>query len=383
MFANRMTSTWQQKLNRPNKSLAIGVERMEPRCMLAAGVLVVPAAVLTTSEDGGSATVRIKLTKQPTDDVTIPLSSSNLREGTIDKPQVVFTPLNWNVFQAVRVAGQPDGVKDGIKTYRVVTGAAASNDPLYGGRAVADAIVRNKDSTTLVAKIKVAPLIGQTSELGGTASFKMTLGYKPIADVVIPISSSKPSEGTANISTVTFTTTNWNVPQTVVVTGHDNGTFNGDVFYKIATNPAISADPLYSGMNAADVLLRNRHRGDVDRFSGAFTGWYSGTITVGGISAPLPRIPLALTIDNSVIQITTGGFGSGRITTGGAVGFGLTSGSVPGGSFIGRVNGVAGTTAAIATGTFAYYNHLLGRLRVVIKGRFEVRCPSVVAAERG
>jgi hypothetical protein len=383
MFANRLTSTWHQKHNRRNKSLAIGVERMEPRCMLAAGVLVVPAAVLTTSEDGGSATIRIKLTKQPTDDVTIPLSSSNPREGTISQSQVAFTPLNWNVFQVVRVTGQPDGVKDGVKTYRIVTGAAASNDPLYSSRAVDDAIVRNKDSTTLVAKIKVAPLTGQTSELGRASSFRMVLGYKPIADVVIPLSSTKPSAGTPNVSAVTFTTANWNVPQTIVVTGHDDGIFNGDVFYKIATNPATSTDPLYSGMNTADVLLRNHHRGDIGRFNGAFTGWYSGTITVGRISAPLPRIPLALTIDNSVIQITTGGFGSGRITTAGAVGFGLTSGSVPEGSFIGRVRGVAGTTAAIATGTFAYYNHLLGRLRVHIKGKFEVRCPYVAGAVRG
>jgi len=252
--------------------------------MLAAGVLVVPAAVLTTSEDGGSATVRIKLTKQPADDVTIPLSSSNASEGTISQSQVAFTPLNWNVFQAVRVTGQPDGVKDGVKTYRVVTGAAVSNDPLYSGRAVADAIVRNKDSTTLVAKIKVAPLTGQTSELGRTASFKMVLGYKPIADVVIPLSSTKPSAGTPNVSTVTFTTANWNVPQTVIVTGQDDGISSGDVRYIIATAPAVSIDPLYANMNAVDVRLVNRHNTDLGQFGsgvrgGSYAGMWSGTLT--------------------------------------------------------------------------------------------------------
>src|SRR5207247_2058726 len=49
----------------------------------------------------------------------------------------------------------------------------------------------------------------------------------------------------------------WNVPHTVTVTGVDDAVDDGDVAYYIVTAPAGSADPAYSGMDAADVALLN------------------------------------------------------------------------------------------------------------------------------
>jgi len=45
-------------------------------------------------EDGTTATFTIVLDTQPTANVTIPLSTNDNSEGTIDVNQVVFTPQN-------------------------------------------------------------------------------------------------------------------------------------------------------------------------------------------------------------------------------------------------------------------------------------------------
>ena len=56
---------------------------------------------------------------------------------------------------------------------------------------------------------------------------------------------------------VTFTTANWNLAQTVTVTGVNDDLDDGDVAYTIVTAAATSSDPAYSGLNAADVSLTN------------------------------------------------------------------------------------------------------------------------------
>ena len=96
-----------------------------------------------------------------------------------------------------------------------------------------------------------------TTEAGGTATFTVVLNTQPTADVTIALSSSDTTEGTVGPASLTFTTANWNVAQTVTVTGVDDAVDDGDVAYTIVTAPATSADANYSGVNAADVAVTN------------------------------------------------------------------------------------------------------------------------------
>src|SRR5205814_9057821 len=60
-----------------------------------AGITVTPTAGLVTTEAGGAATFSVRLTSQPTANVTVGLSSSNTAEGVPSVPSLTFTPLNW------------------------------------------------------------------------------------------------------------------------------------------------------------------------------------------------------------------------------------------------------------------------------------------------
>jgi hypothetical protein len=115
-----------------------------------------------------------------------------------------------------------------------------------------------EESAIVVPAVAVTPNTGLlTSESGATATFKVTLTTPPVANVTIPVSSSNALEGTPSTSTLTFTPGNWNVPQTVTVTGVDDVISDGDVAYTVALGAAASADPDYAGKNPRDVSVVN------------------------------------------------------------------------------------------------------------------------------
>ena len=55
---------------------------------------------------------------------------------------------------------------------------------------------------------------------------------------------------------LTFTSENWDTPQTVTVTGEDDADMDGDILYTILTAPA-EGDLDYSGLDANDVSVTN------------------------------------------------------------------------------------------------------------------------------
>src|SRR2546428_491358 len=66
-----------------------------------AGITVNPISGLTTTEGGGTATFTVALTSQPTANVTIGLTSSDLTEGTVAPASVTRTPANWGTREAL------------------------------------------------------------------------------------------------------------------------------------------------------------------------------------------------------------------------------------------------------------------------------------------
>jgi hypothetical protein len=97
-----------------------------------------------------------------------------------------------------------------------------------------------------------------TTEAGGPATFTVVLTSQPGSAVTIGLSSSDSSEGTVSPTNVTLNHGNWDTAQTVTVTGVDDPVIDGDIAYQIITAPAISNDPIYNGMVAADVSVTNQ-----------------------------------------------------------------------------------------------------------------------------
>jgi hypothetical protein len=230
-----------------------------------AGITVQPITGLKTTEMGDEATFTIRLNTKPTGDVVIPLSSSNDKEGTVSPASLTFTASNWSAPQTVTVKGVDDTTADGTQTYKIVTAAAKSSDSAYNGMDADDVTLTNIDDES--PGFRVTPTAGlSTTEAGGTATFTVRLNSKPTADVTIPLSSSKVTEGTVAPASLVFTTDNWSAPQTVTITGVDDSAADGTQAYTIVTGVATSTDTGYAGLNPDDVAVSN-----VDDESAGFT----------------------------------------------------------------------------------------------------------------
>ncbi|MBV9866090.1 MAG: family 16 glycosylhydrolase [Abitibacteriaceae bacterium] len=268
-----------------------------------AGIVVNPTSGLKTTEGGGTATFTVKLTSQPTADVTIPLQSSNPAEGIVNPANLTFTAANWNNPQTVTVSGVNDNVADGNKTYQIITAPATSADANYNNLDAADVSVVNQDDD--VAGIIVNPTAGLiTTEAGGTATFTVKLSSQPTANVTLGLASSNVAEGTVFPASLTFTANNWSVPQTVTVTGVDDFVVDGNQPYTIITAPAVSADSNYNGLNPADVAVRNTDNDSagitVTPTSGLVTTEAGGSanFTVRLNSQPIASVSVGLSSSN-------------------------------------------------------------------------------------
>ncbi|NTV13167.1 MAG: DUF1566 domain-containing protein [Desulfobulbaceae bacterium] len=208
-----------------------------------------------TSEGGVSASFQVRLTSQPSGDVTVPVASSDLSEGTVDKSSLTFTNANWNQYQTVSVTGVSDNLADGDVSYQILLGPTSSNDSLYNGLNPSAVAVTNTDVRT--AGFDITTISGNTSEAGVSATFQVRLTSQPTADVTIPVTSSGPSEGVVDKASLVFTNSNWDQYQTVNVTGVADLVEDGDVAYSIQLGLTSSADTIYNNLDPANVAVTN------------------------------------------------------------------------------------------------------------------------------
>ena len=97
-----------------------------------------------------------------------------------------------------------------------------------------------------------------TSSTGESVDISVELGTQPTADVTVALSVSNSDEASLSTPSLTFTSDNWNVPQTVTVTGLHDINANGDVAFTVDFANANSADPIYSGFVTPSIALINQ-----------------------------------------------------------------------------------------------------------------------------
>jgi len=212
-----------------------------------AGVSVTESGGATSVTEGSETadTYTIVLTSEPTANVVVtpnPASSCDVSPSS-----VTFTSANWNTAQTISVTSSDNDLDDGNHTCTISHGAS-SVDADYDGVAV------NSVSATVVdndaAGVTIAESSGSTSvDVDGTSdTYTVVLTAEPTASVTVT-----PSGGTdVNVSptTLTFSTANWDTPQTVTVTWDEASGSSATV-----TNTATSSDSGYNGISISSVTV--------------------------------------------------------------------------------------------------------------------------------
>jgi sugar lactone lactonase YvrE len=236
------------------------------------------------------------------------------------------------------VGGATPGSLDGTALRFSVTFAAGTFG--VGDRLTATAtdaagntseFARNVVATALAPAILVSPVAGlTTTEDGATATFSVVLQAQPTADVTIALSSTDTTEGLPLVSSLTFTSANWNVAQTVTIAGLPDGLADGATGYTIELAPAVSADLAYHGRDAADVAVVN----------------------ADGVN----DAPTLIALSNSTLSEgvnTTGGYAVGTLSTADPDVFDAHSYSIVGGADAARFS-LSGDTLMLDAGVLDY-----------------------------
>ena len=202
--------------------------------------IVESAGATATSETGSTDSFTVVLDTQPITDVVFDISSGDTTEGTVSPITLTFTAANWDTPQAVTVTGVDDFIIDQTVTYNVLVSVNnGSSDDAFDG--LSDNVsVGNTDDD--IAGFTIVESAGNTatSETGTTDTFTVVLNRRPLlGNVVLDIASANTGEGTLNPSQLTFTIGNWDIPQTVTVTGVDDTIVDGVQQYNV--NVSVSA----------------------------------------------------------------------------------------------------------------------------------------------
>ena len=223
-----------------------------------AGITVTPTSGLSVSEAGTTSdTFTVVLDSEPLANVVVGLSSDDATEGTVSPASIVFTPADWFTAKTVTVTAIDDGVDDGDIAFNAVTAVATSaGDIKYHGLNPADVSVTAIDDDAVAIIVNPVTTL-TTTEAGGTDSFTVVLGSEPFSNVTITTSTSNGTEGQVFPAGLTFTSANWNVPQTVTVYGNDDGNDDGDIYYTIFLSDASSGDPAYDGYALSHITAVN------------------------------------------------------------------------------------------------------------------------------
>lgn len=164
-----------------------------------------------------------------------------------------------------------------------------------------------------VAGVTVSPASGLvTTEAGGLATFTVRLNSQPVANVVIPLMSSRTAEGTVSPGSLTFTPSNWMTAQTVTVRGVNDPIDDGDQPYLIRTGIAQAVgDNGYNNYDAADVSVTNNN----DDAANIVVSPTSGLVTTeGGGTATFTIVLASQPIGSVVISVSSSNTGEGTVS---------------------------------------------------------------------
>ncbi|MEO2087600.1 MAG: calcium-binding protein, partial [Acidimicrobiales bacterium] len=194
-----------------------------------AGFTIVESSGSTSvAESGTTDTFTVVLDAQPGSDVVLSVTSGDTGEATVTS-SLTFTSANWDTAQTVTVTGADDDVIDGTITSTITVSVNdGSSDNNFDS--VSDQTVSVATTDDDVAGFTIAETDSSTSvsESGTTDTFTVVLDAQPNSPVVIALTSSDTGEATVN-SPLTFTSANWDTPQTVTVTGVDDDIIDGSV----------------------------------------------------------------------------------------------------------------------------------------------------------
>ncbi|GAA1513558.1 hypothetical protein GCM10009677_53290 [Sphaerisporangium rubeum] len=260
-------------------------------------LVVTPTSV--TVPEGGTATYSVRLSSAPSSNVTVTTTagSGDSDLSVASGGSLSFTTSNWQTAQTVTLrAAQDSDTTNGTRTFSV---AASGITPVTVTATEAD-----DDTSQGTQSLLVSPTAVPVPE-GGTASYTVRLAIAPTGNVTV---TNTAGSGDSDITvssggSLTFTTSNWQTPQTVTLAAaQDSDTTNGSRTITVAS----------SGLNSISVTATEADDDTSQGTQSLVVSQTAVTVPEGGTASYTVR--LAIAPSGSVTVTNTAGSGDTDIT---------------------------------------------------------------------
>jgi hypothetical protein len=155
-------------------------------------------------------TFEVRLDKEPVSIVEVDLASLDPSVAAFELPKVTFTPADYDQPKTVSVRGVEDS--------NLVADAAMLklSSPYFGTVSVEAMVIDTSEQAILATTASVSVVENASVELG------VSLAFIPVGVAEVSVHVSDDTAFAANPATIVFSAQNWDVPQTVIVTGRDD-----------------------------------------------------------------------------------------------------------------------------------------------------------------
>ena len=193
--------------------------------------------------EGNSTICEFRLTSKPRSNVTLEITADEHERINISPSILTFTKTNWNTLQPVVISAIENFIDDGdVNT--IITAVASSSDKRYNGVKSVPFVINVIDND--VAGIIYYSSASTVTEAGATVQLSCKLNSEPISDVTLNINSNNPDRLLISSSTLTFTSSNWNKLQHVVLSANNDSFVNGDVTATVTLSTSSEGDLIYN-----------------------------------------------------------------------------------------------------------------------------------------
>ena len=280
-----------------------------------AGVRISPTAL--TVAEGGTNTYTVVLDTQPAGNVAVTVGGESGDVRVTGSPvTLTFTMDNWNLEQTVTVnaAEDADATADAMVT---LTHGVTGYDTVSSGANVVVTVTEND-----TAGVRISPMALTVAE-GGTNTYTVVLDTQPAGNVAVTVGGESGDVSVTNSPvTLTFTTDNWNLEQTVTVNAAEDADATADAMVTL-THAVTGYDTVNSGANVVVTVTENDTagvrispttltiaEGDMDTYTVRLDTQPADTVTVtvggasGDVSVTGSPVTLTFTMDNWNLEQT-------------------------------------------------------------------------------
>lgn len=204
--------------------------------------------------EGAEGAKRIfKLNVKPNSNVIVTIKSDHDDRLSISSSSLTFTPSNWNTDQTVTFTAIDDHIANGDLNFSITINSSSGDSRFNDIKNTVQVKIKDNDDVGVIYDDS-SIILNEGQSVVRTFKLKS----QPLADVILNISSDHNDKLTISSKQLIFTSSNWNINQSVIFTAIDDNIASGDLSFNIKIKSS-STDVLYNNIpeNAIQITIKD------------------------------------------------------------------------------------------------------------------------------